>query len=107
MNWMKRMFHLCMAALLLMMLCMFSSAMAAEKAATVTLNVTNTPVRGDVLLSKTGLQLVRFKDEADAYGNIVMRPVSRTHIWPERYSSFVLPRTSLAKRAACSTARMI
>lgn len=48
-NWMKRMFHLCMAALLLMMLCMFSSAMAAEKAATVTLNVTNTPVRGDVL----------------------------------------------------------
>ena len=32
MNWMKRMFHLCMAALLLMMLCMFSSAMAAEKA---------------------------------------------------------------------------
>lgn len=75
MNWMKRMFHLCMAALLLMMLCMFSSAMAAEKAATVTLNVTNTPVRGDVLLSKTGLQLVRFKDEADAYGNIVMRPV--------------------------------
>ena len=74
-NWMKRMFHLCMAALLLMMLCMFSSAMAAEKAATVTLNVTNTPVRGDVLLSKTGLQLVRFEDEADAYGNIVMRPV--------------------------------
>ena len=75
MNWMKRMFRLGMATLLLMMLCMFSSAMAAEEAATVTLNVTNTPVRGDVLLAKTGLQLVRFEDETDAYGNIVMRPV--------------------------------
>ena len=31
MNWMKRMFRLGMATLLLMMLCMFSSAMAAER----------------------------------------------------------------------------
>lgn len=75
MNWIKKMFHLGMAVLLLMMLCMFSSAMAAEEAAVVTLNVTNTPVRGDVLLEKTGLQLIRFEDETDAYGNIVMRPV--------------------------------
>lgn len=75
MNWIKKMFHLGMAVLLLVMLCMFSSAMAAEEAAVVTLNVTNTPVRGDVLLEKTGLQLIRFEDETDAYGNIVMRPV--------------------------------
>lgn len=75
MNWMKRMLRLGMATLLLMMLCMFSSAMAAKEAPTVTLNVTNTPVRGDVLLEKTGLQLVRFEDETDAYGNMVMRPV--------------------------------
>ena len=49
--------------------------MTTGDAETVTLNVTNTPVRGDVLLEKTGLQLVRFEDEQDAYGNTVMRPV--------------------------------
>ncbi len=57
------------------MLPMAARAVTTSDAETVTLNVTNTPVRGDVLLEKTGLQLVRFEDEQDAYGNTVMRPV--------------------------------
>ena len=80
MNWMKRMFRLGMATLLLMMLCMFSSAMAAEEAATVTLNVTNTPVRGDVLLAKTGLQLVRFEMKRMPMATSSCVLFSRTHI---------------------------
>lgn len=59
----------------ILMLPMTARAVTTGDAATVTLNVTNTPVRGDVLLEKTGLQLVRFEDEQDAYGNTVMRPV--------------------------------
>lgn len=59
----------------ILMLPMAARAVTTGDAATVTLNVTNTPVRGDVLLEKTGLQLVRFEDEQDAYGNTVMRPV--------------------------------
>ena len=59
----------------ILMLPMAARAVTISDAATVTLNVTNTPVRGDVLLEKTGLQLVRFEDELDAYGNTVMRPV--------------------------------
>lgn len=59
----------------ILMLPMAARAVTAGDAETVTLNVTNTPVRGDVLLEKTGLQLVRFEDEQDAYGNTVMRPV--------------------------------
>ena len=59
----------------ILMLPMTARAVTAGDAATVTLNVTNTPVRGDVLLEKTGMQLVRFEDEQDAYGNTVMRPV--------------------------------
>lgn len=59
----------------ILMLPMAARAVTISDAATVTLNVTNTPVRGDVLLEKTGLQLVRFEDEQDAYGNTVMRPV--------------------------------
>lgn len=59
----------------ILMLPMAARAVAISDAATVTLNVTNTPVRGDVLLEKTGMQLVRFEDEQDAYGNTVMRPV--------------------------------
>lgn len=59
----------------ILMLPMAARAVTTSDAATVTLNVTNTPVRGDVLLEKTGLQLVRFEDEQDAYGNTVMRPV--------------------------------
>ena len=59
----------------ILMLPMTARAVTTGDAATVTLNVTNTPVRGDVLLEKTGLQLMRFEDEQDAYGNTVMRPV--------------------------------
>ena len=59
----------------ILMLPMTARAVTTGDAETVTLNVTNTPVRGDVLLEKTGLQLVRFEDEQDAYGNTVMRPV--------------------------------
>ena len=59
----------------ILMLPMTARAVTTGDAATVTLNVTNTPVRGDVLLEKTGMQLVRFEDELDAYGNTVMRPV--------------------------------
>ena len=59
----------------ILMLPMTARAVTTGDAATVMLNVTNTPVRGDVLLEKTGLQLVRFEDEQDAYGNTVMRPV--------------------------------
>lgn len=59
----------------ILMLPLAARAVTISDAATVTLNVTNTPVRGDVLLEKTGLQLVRFEDEQDAYGNTVMRPV--------------------------------
>lgn len=61
--------------LVILMLPMAARAVTISDAATVTLNVTNTPVRGDVLLEKTGMQLVRFEDEQDAYGNTVMRPV--------------------------------
>lgn len=61
--------------LVILMLPMTARAVTTGDAATVTLNVTNTPVRGDVLLEKTGMQLVRFEDEQDAYGNTVMRPV--------------------------------
>ena len=39
------------------------------------MNVTNTPVRGDIVLEKSGMQLVRFADEKDAYGNTVMKPI--------------------------------
>lgn len=73
MKQMKRLFHLGMTMLLLLVFAA-STALAAETA-TITLNVTNTPVRGDVLLEKTGMRLVRFEDEQDAYGNTVMRPV--------------------------------
>ena len=59
----------------ILMLPMTARAVTTGDAETVTLNVTNTPVRGDVLLEKTGMQLVRFEDEQDAYGNTVMRPV--------------------------------
>lgn len=59
----------------ILMLPMAARAVTTSDAETVTLNVTNTPVRGDVLLEKTGLQLVRFEDEQDVYGNTVMRPV--------------------------------
>lgn len=74
MRFMKKLLHLGMVMLLLLSFTA-ANALAADETETITLNVTNTPVRGDVLLEKTGLQLVRFEDEQDAYGNTVMRPV--------------------------------
>lgn len=41
----------------------------------ITLNVTNTPIRGDVALEKTGLLLAGFRTETDAWGNSVSTPV--------------------------------
>lgn len=61
--------------LLLLLIGCFSSALAATESGVVVLNVTNTPIRGDVILSKTGLQLVRFTAEKDAYGNTCMKPI--------------------------------
>ena len=60
------------AALVLVVMSLSVPAAAAE---TITVNVTNTPVRGSVALEKTGLQLVRFTDEQDEWGNTVMKPV--------------------------------
>ena len=74
MRFMKRLLRLGMTMLLLLAFTA-ATALAAAETPTITVNVTNTPVRGDVLLEKTGLQLVRFEDEQDAYGNTVMRPV--------------------------------
>ena len=73
MRCMKRLLRLGMTVLLLLSLT--AATVLAAETATITVNVTNTPVRGDVLLEKTGLQLVRFEDEQDACGNAVMRPV--------------------------------
>ena len=70
---MKRLLRLGMTVLLLLSLT--AATVLAAETATITVNVTNTPVRGDVRLEKTGLQLVRFEDEQDACGNTVMRPV--------------------------------
>ncbi len=75
MNAMKRMLHLVMAVMMLMTCLSLPAAMADDEAVTITLNVTNTPVRGDILLEKTGLQLIRFLDVTDSYGNTVMKPV--------------------------------
>lgn len=75
MSFRKKMLHLVMAVIMLMTCIHLPGAYAADDGNTITVNVTNTPVRGDVLLEKTGLQLVRFEDEQDPYGNTVMRPV--------------------------------
>lgn len=90
----------------ILMLPMAARAVTISDAATVTLNVTNTPVRGDVLLEKTGLQLVRFEDEQDAYGNTVMRPVFQMATWQGLCLNCALPRTLWARKVLCSTARM-
>ena len=73
---MKKLLHLIMAVVMLLMCVNIPSAFAAgNPVETVVVNVTNTPVRGDVILEKTGMQLVRFADEKDSYGNTIMRPV--------------------------------
>ena len=71
----RRTWMLLMAAILLLTGFHLQSAHAAEEPATITLNVTNTPIQGDIALEKTGLQLVRFVDEEDSFGNTIMRPV--------------------------------
>lgn len=71
----ERIINRIVAAIMLLMCLNIPAAMAAASVDTVTVNVTNTPVRGDVILEKTGLQLVRFADEQDDYGNTVMKPV--------------------------------
>ena len=68
---MKQWMHWVLALVLLMM----SLSVPTAAAETITVNVTNTPVRGSVALEKTGLQLVRFTDEQDEWGNTVMKPV--------------------------------
>ena len=60
------MLHLVMA-LVMLLACFQIPALADSEPVTITLNVTNTPVQGDILLEKTGMQLVRFEDEKDAY----------------------------------------
>lgn len=62
---MKQWMHWVLALVLLVM----SLSVPAAAAETITVNVTNTPVRGSVALEKTGLQLVRFTDEQDEWGN--------------------------------------
>ena len=83
---MKKLFHLLMAFVMLMTCIQLPTAYADDEPVTITLNVTNTPVQGDIVLEKTGLQLVRFEDETDAYGNTVMRPVYQDgYRWQGRY----------------------
>ena len=72
---MKRFLHLMLAVIMLLSCFQSSCAYAADEPATVTLHVTNTPVRGDIILEKSGMQLIRFSDEKDSYGNTVMKPV--------------------------------
>ena len=75
MNFMKRMLHLGLALVILMTCFQVPTVFADDEPVTIVLNVTNTPVQGDIILEKTGMQLVRFADEKDEYGNTVMRPV--------------------------------
>ena len=63
MSMMKRALHLFMAVIMLLTCTQIPCATADDEPVTITLNVTNTPVQGTVLLEKTGLQLVRFSDE--------------------------------------------
>lgn len=70
----RRMLHLLMALVMLVSYLTIPTAIA-DDTVTVTLNVTNTPVRGDVVLEKKGLQLVRFQDQKDSNGYSVMTPV--------------------------------
>ena len=71
---MKRMIGLLLAVAALIV-CFAIPAAMADSSNVVTLNVTNTPIKGDVSLEKTGLQLTHFVDEQDSFGNIIMKPV--------------------------------
>ena len=72
---MKKLFHLIMALVMLLTCVHVPAAFADDEPVTITLNVTNTPVQGDIMLEKTGLQLTRFEDTTDEYGNAIMKPV--------------------------------
>ena len=72
---MKRFLHLMLAVVMLLSCFQIPNAYAADEPVTITLNVTNTPVRGDIALEKSGMQLIRFADEKDSYGNTIMKPV--------------------------------
>ena len=61
--------------LALLMATMLIPASLADENNVVTLNVTNTPIRGDVALEKNGLLLTEFRTETDTWGNIVSTPV--------------------------------
>ena len=71
---MKRMIGLLLAVAALI-ICFAIPAAMADSSNVVTLNVTNTPIKGDVSLEKTGLQLTHFVDEQDSFGNTIMKPV--------------------------------
>ena len=60
-------------AFVLVLAGMFTVPALAAEPAVITLNVSNTPVRGDVILKKTGLQLVRFEDQKDSNGYTIMK----------------------------------
>ena len=67
---MKRFLHLMLAVVMLLSCFQIPYAYADDEPVTVTLNVTNTLVRGDVALEKTGMQLIRFADGKDALSGI-------------------------------------
>ena len=71
---MKRMIGLLLAVAALIV-CFAIPAAMADSSNVVTLNVTNTPIKGDVSLEKAGLQLTHFVDEKDSFGNTIMKPV--------------------------------
>ncbi len=68
------MIELILAVAALLACLVIPSAMA-DSSNVVTLNVTNTPIKGQVSLEKTGLQLTHFVDEKDSFGNTIMKPV--------------------------------
>ncbi len=76
MKFMKRIVSWLMTTILTLTCLNIPVAMAEdESVVTVTVNVTNTPVRGDVALEKTGLLLTGFAEERDEHGNAVMKPI--------------------------------
>ena len=76
---MKRFLHLMLAVMMLLSCIQVPSAYAADTPTTVTVNVTNTPVRGDIVLEKSGMQLVRFADEKDVLLEIVSLTFSQLY----------------------------
>ena len=76
---MKRFLHLMLAVVMLLSCIQVPSAYAADTPTTVTVNVTNTPVRGDIVLEKSGMQLVRFADEKDVLLEIVSLTFSQLY----------------------------